>query len=216
MAASQTTSVLVADDHPLLLKGLSDIVAAERDFKVVSTALDGSTALTLIREQRPDIAVLDLAMPELGGLELLKALAHEAPSVRVVILTAVISDKQVIEAIASGVWGIMLKESAPEALVHCLRGVAQGRKQLPDELVERAFSRQASSAHRGRSLNDMLTTRERELVALVCEGQSNNEIAEALGLSAGTVRIHLHNIYTKLNIRNRTALTALVLNEQIP
>ena len=211
--AAHPVRVLLADDHPLLLKGLRDIVASDTRFDVVATAADGDTALALIRAFRPEIAVLDLAMPQLSGLDLLRRIGEEADRTRVVLLTALISDNQVLEALTLGVWGILLKESAPEALVDCLHAVADGRRQLPPDIVERAMARRTRSTQRDRLLEETLTTREREIVALVCEGRPNTEVATMLGLSAGTVRIHLHNIYTKLNVRNRTALTALVLNE---
>jgi len=213
IAGSALGSVVLADDHPMLLRGLRDIVAAEPDFTVVATAHDGQDALALIQTLKPHLAVLDLAMPMLDGLEVLKAISHDASPPRVVILTAMISGPQVLEAITSGVWGILLKESAPEALVDCLRAVVMGKRQLPEAMVEKAIARNAAIGSRQRILNEMLTAREREIAMLVCEGQPNSAIANALGLSSGTVRIHLHNIYIKLDIRNRTSLAALVLNQ---
>lgn len=207
------STVVLADDHPLLLRGLRDIVAAEPDFSVVGVANDGQEALTLIQAIRPQLAVLDLAMPVLDGLKVLKAISHDVSFPRVVILTALISDQQVLEAVTSGVWGLLLKESAPETLVDCLRAVVMGKRQLPEAMVQRAIARNAAIGSRQRKLNELLTARERDIAMLVCEGQPNSAIAEALGLSPGTVRIHLHNIYIKLDIRNRTSLAALVLNQ---
>ena len=207
------SSVVLADDHPMLLRGLRDIVAAEPDFTVAGTARDGQEALALIQRLKPQLAVLDLAMPALDGLAVLKAISHDPSPPRVVILTALITDQQLLEAITSGVWGVLLKESAPEALVDCLRAVAKGKKQMPEAMVERAITRNSAIGSRQRILNELLTAREREIARLVSEGQPNSAIADALGLSAGTVRIHLHNIYTKLDIRNRTSLAALILNQ---
>jgi DNA-binding NarL/FixJ family response regulator len=208
-------SVVLADDHPMLLRGLRDIVAAEPDFTVVGTAHDGQEALALIQGLKPQLAVLDLAMPTLDGLGVLKAISHDVSPPRVVILTALISDQQLLDAITSGVWGLLLKESAPEELVGCLRAVAMGKKQMPEAMVERAIARNAAIGSRQRILNEMLTAREREIAMLVSDGQPNSAIADALGLSPGTVRIHLHNIYIKLDIRNRTSLAALVLNQGV-
>lgn len=212
IAAPVLNSVVLADDHPMLLRGLRDIVAAEPDFTVVGAVNDGQEALALIQDLKPQLAVLDLAMPTLDGLEVLKAISHDVSSPRVVILTALISDQQVLEAITSGVWGLLLKESAPEALVDCLRAVVMGKRQLPEAMVERAIARNAAVGSRQRKLNELLTARERDIAVLVCEGRSNSAIADTLGLSPGTVRIHLHNIYIKLDIRNRTSLAALMLN----
>lgn len=209
------TTVLLADDHPLLLKGLRDIVSAEADFVVIGTALDGEGALELIRSLRPQLVVLDLAMPKLSGLDVLKVVAREVPLTRTILLTAMINDHQILEALASGINGILLKESAPEALVDCLRTVAAGQCHLPDGMTERALSRRSAATDRQRMIDDVLTSREREVAALVCEGRPNHEVAGLLGLSPGTVRIHLHNIYGKLNVRNRTALAAAVLQQRL-
>ena len=202
------TTVLLADDHPLLLRGLCDMVSAQPDFQVCATASDGEQALTLIRDRRPDIAVLDLAMPKMGGLEILKFLIHEPFEARVVFLTASIGYEQIVDAIAAGTWGILLKESAPEELIECLTSIARGEKWLPSDLVEPAVARQASLSASKAKLG-LLTRREHEVVQLVCEGLPNKLVARRLALSEGTVRVHLHTIYTKLGVNNRTELTAL-------
>lgn len=209
----QPVSIVLADDHPLLLKGLSDLVSSEDGFMVAGTASDGPAALSLIELARPDIAVLDLSMPGISGLGVLKEIARGHGGVKTVFLTAMISDDEIVEAMAANVWGILLKESAPEALIDCLREVAGGRKWLPAELVHPALSRRAKRDEDGTALQ-MLTPRERQIADLVCEGRSNKEIAGMIGMSAGTVRIHLHNIYVKLQVGNRTALAAMMLNNR--
>lgn len=211
-APRSSVSVVLADDHPMLLQGLRDVISTQSDFTVVGTASNGEEALKLIRELKPQLAVLDLAMPVLNGLEVLKETSHDASPPRIVILTALINDRQVLDAVTSGVWGILLKESVPETLVDCLHAVVEGKRQLPEEMVEKAIARSAAVGPRQRIFDELLTPREHEIAVLVSEGQPNNEIAALLGLSAGTVRIHLHNIYDKLDIRNRTSLAALVFN----
>lgn len=213
-ANNHIRNVILADDHPLLLKGLKDVVSADDDLAVVGVASDGLAALALIRQLQPDLAVLDLAMPGLNGLEVARTIAAEGAASQTILLTALITDEQVVHALAAGVSGILLKESALDQLTDCLHAVANGGNWLPADLVERALAQQANCARQRRVLRDALTTREREIVELVCQGYGNNWIAEALGLSPGTVRIHLHNVYTKLEVKNRTALTALVLRDR--
>jgi DNA-binding NarL/FixJ family response regulator len=208
-----TRSVLLADDHPLVLKGLGDAVATDPAFSVVGAASDGEQSLALARRHCPNLAVIDLAMPGLNGLEVARAIAMEGLPVRVILLTALISDAQIVNALAAGIWGILLKESALDELIDCLHAVAGGNKWFPEELVAQALARHAQTARRENAIQTLLTTREREVVALVCQGHSNNLIAEELGLSPGTVRIHLHNIYMKLDVKNRTQLAAMALTD---
>jgi two-component system nitrate/nitrite response regulator NarL len=204
-------NVILADDHPLLLRGLEDIVADDQSFAVVGVSSDGTSALAQIRQMRPHLAVLDIIMPGLSGLEIAKAIAAEGLPSRVILLSALISDEQVVQALTAGVSGILLKESAPDQFMDCLHAVASGGKWLPEDIIERALTQQAEQMRRQRGLRETITAREREIAELVCQGESNSAIAEKLGLSPGTVRIHLHNIYMKLNVKNRTALTALIL-----
>ena len=208
MSPNTKISLLIADDHPLILRGLGDLIAREPDFDVIAEETGGSTALEAIRRLKPDIAIVDLNMPDVSGMEVLDVAMRELPAVRLVFLTASITDGQVLEAIAKGVWGIVLKEVAPEALVLCLRQVAQGRRWLPNDIVERAIARQ-TEANAQQMQSELLTDRELEIALLVAEGLSNKVIARKLSLSTGTVKIHLHNIYRKIKVENRTSLAAL-------
>jgi DNA-binding NarL/FixJ family response regulator len=199
-------SVVLADDHPLLLRGLQDILSTASEFKVLGAAADGAEAITLIRELRPDIAVLDLAMPRMSGLDILRASLRHRNRLKAIFLTATISGPQIAEAMAMGVRGILLKEYAPEALLDCMRRVANGGKWLPDDLVAKASAAPQIAPIERFAL---LTAREREIAALICGGLSNRTIAEQLGTSEGTIGIHLNSIYRKLEIANRATLAAL-------
>jgi DNA-binding NarL/FixJ family response regulator len=199
-------SVVLADDHPLLLRGLQDILNTAKDFKVVGAATNGAETVSLIRELLPEIAVLDLAMPGMGGLGVLRALKNQQLPLKAIVLTATISGPQIAEAVALGVSGILLKEYAPEALLDCMRQVVNGEKWLPDDLVAKATAAPQSVACEKFQL---LTAREREIAALICGGLSNRTIAQKLFVSEGTIGIHLHNIYGKLEITNRAKLAAL-------
>ncbi|WEX75259.1 response regulator transcription factor [Sinorhizobium numidicum] len=199
-------SVVLADDHPLLLRGLQDILSTAADFNVVGVAVSGADAVSLIRDLQPDIAVLDVAMPRMGGLDVLRALQSQRLRLKSIFLTATMSGPQIAEAMALGVCGILLKEYAPEALLDCMRQVGKGEKWLPDDLVAKATAMPQVAIFKKFGL---LTAREREIAALICGGLSNRTIAERLGASEGTIGIHLHNIYRKLEITNRATLAAL-------
>jgi DNA-binding NarL/FixJ family response regulator len=199
-------SLVLADDHPLLLRGLEGLLNAAPDFKVLAATASGAQALSLICDLRPDLAVLDVSMPNVGGLDIQRVIFMERRPVKVIFLAATLTGRQIAEAISMGAWGILLKEYAPEALLDCMRQVAGGAKWLPPELVARATS--AGPSDSPQKLN-LLTTREREVAVLVCGGLSNRAIAQKLGTTEGTISIHLHNIYRKLEITNRTMLAAL-------
>ncbi len=201
-------SVLICDDHPLILQGLATLLAGDDRLNVIATPRDGNEALRLLIELKPDIALLDVALPGIDGIGLLKAANQSCLPTRVVLLTASISDAQLLEAITAGVAGVILKESASETLMHCLRVVSTGGRWLPPELIQPAIIRQAS-ARKASSPFDSLTRREREVAQRIAEGASNREVASALGMSEGTVKIHLHSIYAKLEIDNRTALAII-------
>ena len=210
MAPPDQIRIVIADDHPVVLRGLESLISAEPDMCVLATAADGTNALATIRELRPDIAVLDIAMPGLSGLDVLAAAAGEGLPTKVVVLTASARDNQIVAAVNGGAQGLMLKDAAPDELVDCLRAVAEGELWHPPALVADAFARHAESGSDAQpAAMQSLTQRERQIVTLVAEGSSNKEIARALDVSEGTIKIHLHNVYKKLNVPNRTSLAAL-------
>ena len=142
---------------------------------------------------------------------MLASIAADGLATKVVLLTATASDRQLLRAIADGVHGIVLKEEALTELVRCIRAVAEGRKWLPMALVNAALERETKRRSTSQRLTQLLTIRERQVVLLIADGLSNKEIGRRLELSEGTVKIHLHNIYQKLQVNNRTALAALAI-----
>ncbi len=208
------TSLVLCDDHPLILRGLADLIAADTDIDIVATCGDGQQAIDAILKHMPDVAVLDISMPQRDGIDVLRQVAREQWPVRVVFLTGCITDEQVIQAIAAGAYGIVLKESAAASLVDCLRHVAEGRKWLPSNIVQPAISR-ASAAARRTSPFELLTRREKEVARLIADGLSNKDVAARLALSEGTVKMHLHTIYSKLGVDNRTAVAILFTRDQL-
>ena len=208
-------TVTLADDHPLVLRGLAQLIATRPQFAVVATATDGHAALAAIRQLTPDTAVLDVNMPKLKGLDVLKAAVSERLSTRIVFLTASLNDESILEAVSLGVYGIVLKDSAPESLLDCLDQVVAGGRWLADEFVQTAISRETVRRQSSRGPIEALTTREVEVMRLVTSGLSNKQVARELALSEGTVKIHLHNVYRKLNLGSRTALTAYALGRAV-
>jgi two-component system nitrate/nitrite response regulator NarL len=201
--------VVIADRHPVVVAGLSSLLAATNDFKVVASCNDGEKCIQAIRDLSPELALLDIFMPGVSGLDVLASVMSEHLSTRIVFLTASHDDRDVISAAARGAYGVILKEAATDVLVHCLREVAAGRRLLPLAISE-SPALQSLQPGAGTVLT-ALTERERQIMHLVSEGLSNKEIGRQLNLSDGTIKVHLHHVYQKLAIGNRTALAALVL-----
>ena len=206
-----TISIVVADDHPVVLHGVADVLRFHPDMNIVAVCSDGATAFDAIRRWSPNVAVLDISMPGMSGLDVLAGIAADGLATKVVLLTATASERQLLRAIAEGVQGIVLKEQALTELVQCVRSVAEGRQWLPLNLVDAALERETRRRSSSHSLVQLLTVREREVSLLVAEGLSNKEVGRRLELSEGTVKIHLHNIYQKLQVNNRTSLAALAI-----
>jgi two-component system, NarL family, nitrate/nitrite response regulator NarL len=211
---SPALQIVLADDHPVFLGGLRALIQTDPMFEVVATCPDGMTALQTILELRPDLVVLDVSMPGCTGVDVLTELGNRGLRARVILLTASASDHQIVEAVERGVSGLMLKDAAADTLLECMRSVSAGRRWLPSDLVEAALGREKAKRARTNQVETVLTAREREIVSLVAEGRSNKEIARHLGVSDGTVKIHLHNIYRKLEVSNRTSLSVLALSYQ--
>jgi DNA-binding NarL/FixJ family response regulator len=204
-------TVALADDHPLVLRGLAQLIATRPQFEIVATATDGNAAIDDIRRHAPDVAVVDVNMPKLSGLDVLRAAVTERLATRIVFLTASLTDERMLQAVNLGIYGIVLKDSAPESLLDCLDQVIAGGRWLAADLVQSALMRETARRRTGRGPIEALTTREAEVMRLVTSGLSNKQVARQLALSEGTVKIHLHNVYRKLNLGSRTALTVYAL-----
>lgn len=211
-SSHKTLHVVIADDHPVVLNGLKGLIETDPSFRVVAVCPDGRQAIQAIKELQPELAILDVSMPGLSGIEVLEHIQAHKLTTRVIFLTASAEDHEIAEAVTRGAYGLMLKDVAADTLLACMRAVVDGRRWLPSELVQSAIKREEERRDVSNRIADVLTSREREIVEFVAEGQSNKEIALRTGLTEGTVKIHLHNIYRKLNVGNRTALTALALS----
>ena len=197
----------LVDDHPIVLDGLEQLFKLHHDVQVVGRCRNADDALRLVRTQRPDVLVLDLLMPGASGLELLRALEPFATRTRVVLLTAVADDQQLAEAVRLGARGIVMKDMAPTLLLDAVRAVHAGGTWLETGLGGRARRRLQSTDGSGlRHGPADLSAREREVVRFVSAGLRNRAIAERMAITEGTVKVHLHNIYEKLDVSSRIEL----------
>jgi DNA-binding NarL/FixJ family response regulator len=199
-------SLVLADDHPIVLDGLENLFRQEADFTVVGRCVNGEEALRAVREYRPDVLILDIRMFRMDGLAVLREMKKEGLSTRVVLLTVALDEDQVVEAIRLGVSGVVLKEMAPQLLVQCVRKVHAGEQWLERQSFGRAMERMLRREAGAREIAGILTPREIEIVRMAATGLRNKQIAEKLFISEGTAKIHLHNIYEKLGLSDRLEL----------
>ena len=208
-------TIVIADDHPLVLRGLELYLAAESSLKIVAACSNGFAALRSIRKLQPDLAVLDIKMPGLSGLEILAAIVHEHLPTKVVLLTAAISEDEIRFANRLGACGVVLKEAASGTLIQCVHSVLSGRRWQPKQGSKGTLSRQRAAVPGGNEITVSLTRREQQISDLAGRGLPNRAIGSQLGISETTVKCHLYLIYEKLRVANRTALAALA-SEAIP
>ncbi len=205
-AARPPMRLVLADDHRLVLEALHQLLRLEEDLDVVATCVDGREALDAVRKHRPDVLVLDLRMPQLDGLGVLRELAAQHDPTHVVVLTAGVDEREVVEAIRLGARGVVLKEMPSRLLLQCLRKVHAGEQWLEKRAVTAALE---SFMHRERGTAEMrglLTPRELSILRLLVKGLRNREVGEQLHIGEGTVKTHLHNMYRKLGVDGRMAL----------
>ncbi|MEH2512193.1 two-component system nitrate/nitrite response regulator NarL [Nitrobacteraceae bacterium AZCC 1564] len=202
-------SVVSADRHPVVLLGLTNVLDAESGFKIVASCRDGRSCINAIRRLTPDIAIFDIQIPD--GLEILSFANSENLRTRLVLFTASIDDREVEIAAAAGAHGIIMKEVAPEILVRSLRQVAHGQRLLQLPRSNRVVSCEQGNVATAEHVLSVLTDREHQIMRLVSEGLSNKEIGRRLSITDGTIKVHLHHIFQKLDVNNRTVLAALAI-----
>jgi DNA-binding NarL/FixJ family response regulator len=198
--------VLIADDHPIVLSGLGQLLSLEQDIAVVARCTSGHEVPAAIARHRPGVAVLDLTMPGPSGMDLLRELNAAKAPVRVVLLTARIEHEQVLEALKLGVAGIVLKESAPLQILDCIRRVAAGGQWIDQVIGSRTLDGLLRRQSGAMKVAAILTAREIEVVKMVARGLRNKEIADQLSITEGTVKAHLRTIFEKVGVDNRAKL----------
>jgi DNA-binding NarL/FixJ family response regulator len=219
---AQPIRIVIADDHPIFRDGLRRLLEAESDLKVIGEAKDGAEAVKLARQLKPDIMLLDLAMPKYPGLEALRELSTGTSpnSVRVILLTAAAEKNQIVEALQLGARGVVLKDSATELLLKAIHTVMAGEywvaRQSVSNLVQYLQGLMQSSGEDQRQKKFGLTPRELEIVSAVVAGFANKEIAEYFKISEDTVKHHLSNIFDKLGVSTRLELALFAVNQSLP
>jgi two-component system, NarL family, nitrate/nitrite response regulator NarL len=208
------TSLVIADRYPIVLQGLTSVLGAQKGLKVVACCSDGPSCIEAIRSFVPDIAILDISMPGLTGLEILTIANSERLSTRLVFFTASVQDRELVMAAAAGAYGVILKDAALEILVRSLRQVARGNRLLPRHSFDQDVPREREQRNIviAENVLTVLTDRERQIMALVSEGLPNKEIGRRLNIACGTIKVHLHHVYQKLEISNRTVLAAFAIS----
>ena len=197
--------LLVVDDHTVVRKGLCSLLSAEKyGIDVVGEAADGLEAIEKARLLQPEVILLDLAMPGMGGLEAIPVLQQDNPSVRILVLTSYAGDDQVVQAITSGALDYLMKEASPDELVNTIQNVYLNRMSLPQELARKVMLRPQEPEIK--LPVSLLTEREVDVLCCVAQGFSNKQIAAELSISTTTVRTHVSNLLRKLNLENRTQL----------
>lgn len=198
--------LVFADDHPLILDGLEQLVRVAGGFEVVERCISGEETVAAVERHRPDVLVLDIRMPGMNGIAVMRELRRRRLLTRVVILTAAIGEDEMLEAVRLGVAGVVLKEMAPRLLVQCIRKVHAGEQWVENRSMREALARLLHREAGAQEAAQVLTPREIQLVRLVAQGLRNREIAEQLHITEGTVKAHLHNVYRKLELETRVAV----------
>jgi two-component system NarL family response regulator len=191
--------VLIADDHSVLRQGVVSLIGFEADMTVVAEASDGREAVELWKRHRPDVMLLDLRMPELDGVGVIKQIRAEDENTRIVVLTTFDGDEDIYRAIQAGAKGYLLKDVPREALIDCIRRVHAGETCVPVQLANRLAKRLSDKS---------VSEREIDVLKLMARGKRNKEIGSALFISAGTVKSHVKSIFAKLNVNSRAEAVA--------
>ena len=213
-----TIRIVIADDHPIFREGLRHLLEADPAFEVVGEAGDGDQAVAQVASLRPDILLLDLAMPRANGLQALQQLVDLGFPVRAVMLTAAIDSADTVRALQLGARGVVLKESATQLLFKCLHAVMSGEYWVGHERVQDIVAhlrRAGREAQGGTKPAAMLTRRELQIVAAIVEGASNKDIGQQFGLSEQTVKNHLSHIFDKIGVSNRLELALYAVHHKL-
>ena len=191
--------ILIVDDHSVVRQGLRMFLKLEPDFEIVGEAIDGADALQKVAELNPDVVLMDLLMPVMGGIQAIEIIKRDYPEIEVIALTSVLEDSTVVNAIRAGAIGYLLKDTEADELIRSIKAAALGQVQLSPKAAERLMRE-----IRTPESPEKLTERETEVLRLLAEGKANREISETLYISETTVKTHVSNILNKLGVPSRT------------
>lgn len=212
---SQSTRIMLVDDHPLLRRGLSDLLSMEDDLLPVAQAASGEEALMLAERHELDLILLDLNMPGMDGIETIRALRAAGVDTRIVIFSVSDNHDDVLEALREGADGYLLKDMEPEELIEQIRLAAQGKMALSAELTQVLTQAIRGRATASAAHPSMLTKREKDVLKLIAKGQSNKMIARSLDIAEGTVKVHVKRLLSKLGMRSRTEAAVWVVENEL-
>lgn len=198
--------IMLVDDHPLLREGVASVIERQHDMELVAEATDGEQAIELFRRCQPDITLMDLQMPGMGGVEAIRAIVGEFPQARIIVLTTYKGDVQALRALKAGATGYLLKSMLRKDLLDTIRQVHAGRRCIPIEIATEIATHVA---------DDALSTREVEVLGEVAGGRSNKVIAARMGISEETVKTHMKSILSKLDANDRTHAVTIALRRGI-
>lgn len=208
-------TVVLADDHPIVRQGLRHLLENDPEFHVVGEAGDGLEAIHLIEKLKPNILVVDLMMPGLNGLEVLRQFKKISPTTRAIVLSMQSANAYVVEALNLGAEGYVLKDTGPSELVNAIHAVTQGNRYLSEKLLERLEISGRKADEAPLDTYQTLTTREREILQLTAEGKSSTEIGEILAISPRTVEVHRSKLMKKLALHNMADLIRYAIKRGI-
>jgi two-component system NarL family response regulator len=198
--------ILIVDDHPVVQAGLSSMLATQGEVEVIGSASSGEEALALVRQDMPDILLLDLRMPGMNGIDTLNALKEMKASARVIILTSFETDENIYRAVQAGAQGYLLKDTSQRQMLEAIETVHMGRRYIPNPIASRLAERM---------LRSNLTARESEILEMLAKGLTNKQIGTALSISENTVRNHVNSIMEKLEVSDRTEAVAVAIQQGI-
>jgi two-component system, NarL family, response regulator len=206
MSQSTTIRVLIVDDHSIVRQGLATIINRDPEMTVIAQAEDGQQAIICFREHQPDITLMDLRMPQMGGVETIATICAEFKQARMIILTTYDSDEDIYRGLQAGAQGYLLKDSKPDTLLNAIRMVHRGQRYIPPEVGAKLVQRMS---------NPELSERELAVLCLMAQGMSNQEIGTALHIGESTVKSHVNRILSKLGVNDRTQAVIVAVRRGI-
>jgi two-component system, NarL family, response regulator LiaR len=209
--AAEKISVLIVDDHPIVRQGLRTLLELQNDITVAGEAENGRIACELVADLKPDVVLMDLLMPEVDGITATRQITAMGQNTRVIALTSFVEDEKVIPAIQAGATSFLLKDVSPVDLLEAIRAAYRGEARLHPNVTKMLMREVAEHPAALHPIASDLTDREREVLSLVAEGLSNSEIAERLMISEKTVKTHISNLLSKLDLKDRTRLAIFAI-----